>query len=98
MLVAAPGGFAHVRAPPPPVLANGCSPAQNSPRVLPASACVLWPTWRVPSSHLPGVVAMGPAPRGLATEPGLSVLSKGTAAHGMHWQGCAELLVPPASP
>lgn len=51
-LVAAPEGFAHVQPPPPPILANGCSPAQNSPRVLPAFGCVLWPTWRVPSSHL----------------------------------------------
>lgn len=51
-LVAAPEGFAHVQPPPPPILANGCSPVQNSPRVLPAFGCVLWPTWRVPSSHL----------------------------------------------
>lgn len=51
-LVAAPEGFAHVQPPPPPILANGCSPAQNSPCVLPAFGCVLCPTWRVPSSHL----------------------------------------------
>lgn len=74
MLVAAPGGFAPVQAPPPPVLANGCSPAQNSPRVLPASACVLWPTWRVPSSHLPRGGGRGCCSHGL---PGAWPLNPG---------------------
>lgn len=49
-LVAVPGSVVHVQAPLPPVLVNGRSLAKNSPCVLPASACVLWPSWRVPRS------------------------------------------------
>lgn len=87
MLVAAPGGFAPVQAPPPPVLANGCSPAQNNPPSCAASFC-LRPLAHLEGPQLPPAQGWWPwvllpwAARGLAPEPGLSVLSRGTAPAG----------------
>lgn len=64
-------------------------------QLLPAS---FGPLGGSPAPTCPGVVAVGGAARGLAPEPGLSVLSKGTAPTGCVGRAEPSCWGPPASP